>query len=56
MFRTAMMKIVRTLDQLEAKRELCPLLGKELRLAPDQCIRKPQSCYVSMNHPELFPK
>ncbi|MGD0859581.1 MAG: hypothetical protein ABR912_09700 [Terracidiphilus sp.] len=52
----AAMAVVQTLDQIEAKRELGPLLGKELMLAPDQCVRKPGSCYVSTNHPELLPK
>jgi len=47
------MKIMRKLNQLQAKRELYPLLGKELRLAPDECVRKPSSCYVSTNHPEI---
>jgi hypothetical protein len=50
------MTIVRMLNQLEAKHKLGSLLGKELRLAPDQCIRRPESCYVSTNHPEIYPK
>lgn len=52
----ASMTVVRTLDQLEAKRELRQLLGNELKGAPDQCIRNPKSCYVSTNHPELESK
>jgi hypothetical protein len=51
----AAMTVVRALNQFEAKRDLKPLLGKELRLAPDECIRKPESCYVSTNHPEIRP-
>lgn len=51
----ATMTIVRTLDQLEAKRALESMLGEELQNATDECIRKPESCYVSTNHPELNP-
>jgi len=50
---TSKMGIVRKLNQLEAKRELSPMLGKELRAAPDECVRDPKLCYVSTNHPEL---
>jgi hypothetical protein len=49
------MRIVRSLNQLEAKRKLHPLLGRELLLSPDQCIRRPSACYVSTNHPEIRP-
>jgi hypothetical protein len=49
----ATMTIGKTLNQLEAKRTLKPMLGEELMNAPDECIRKPTSCYVSTNHPEL---
>lgn len=52
----ATMTIARTLDQLEAKRALEPMLGEELQNAPDECIRKPESCYVSTNHPEIHQK
>jgi hypothetical protein len=51
----ASMTILRTLDQIEAKRILGPLLGWEIRHAPNVCIRKPEKCYLSGNHPELNP-
>jgi hypothetical protein len=37
----ASMQIVRSLGQLDAKRELKVMLGSELKSAPDACIRKP---------------
>jgi hypothetical protein len=50
------MTIIRTLDQLDAKRELRSMLGRELLNAPDQCVRNPKACYVRTNHPELESK
>jgi hypothetical protein len=49
------MTIVRSMDQIEAKRELRGRLGEELADAPDKCIRKPEACYAPWNHPELNP-
>jgi hypothetical protein len=46
----ANMTIVRKYTQLQAKQLFLPLLGQELLAAPDECIRKPSSCYVSTNH------
>jgi hypothetical protein len=48
--------IVSSYSQLEAKRRFGSLLGLELRDDPDGCIRKPKSCFVSSNHPEVFVK
>jgi hypothetical protein len=48
----AKMAVEQTLDQLSAKHQLSSMLGKELRDAPDRCIRNPKSCYVSTNHPK----
>ncbi len=48
------MVIVRKINQLDAKRELWPVLGQELRRASNSCIRSPKSCYVVTNHPELY--
>lgn len=47
----AQMKTVRTFDQLEAKEMFGSYLGVEPRNAPDECIRRPEACYVSTNHP-----
>lgn len=47
------MKIVRSLNQIEAKRALRGQLGVELSDARDKCIRNPSSCYLPWNHPEL---
>jgi len=43
-------RIVRTYDQLETKKLFLGDLGRELRLADDNCIRKPKSCWVNGNH------
>jgi len=45
-------RIVRTYDQLTVKRLYGADLGRELREANDSCIRNPQTCFVSTNHPE----
>jgi hypothetical protein len=45
------MRIVRSYDQLAAKRLFGAAMGSELRDAPDKCIRRPRSCWVSTNHP-----
>jgi hypothetical protein len=45
-------KILRTYDQLEAKRLFRQSLGEWLVAAPDGCIKNPKSCWVSANHPE----
>ena len=52
----ARMEVVQVMGQLDAKRALHPMLGPELRHAPDNCIRNPRYCYVSTNHPELRPQ
>jgi hypothetical protein len=52
----AAMRVLQTLDQLEAKRQLWAMLGEELRAAPDECVRKPRSCFVLTNHPDLYSK
>lgn len=44
------MKIIRSFDQLTAKRLFEASLGAELRGAPDECIRYPRRCWVSTNH------
>ncbi len=44
------LKIVRTYDQLEAKRLFQDSLGWEIENAPDNCIRDPKSCWVEGNH------
>jgi hypothetical protein len=46
------MRIVRSYDQLTAKRRFGAAMGIELREASDQCIRRPRSCWVSTNHPD----
>lgn len=45
------MRIVRSYDQLTAKRLFGAAMGIELREARDKCVRRPQSCWVSTNHP-----
>jgi len=45
------MRIVRSYDQLAAKKLFGAAMGIELRDAPDKCVRRPQSCWVSTNHP-----
>lgn len=45
-------EIVRKYGQLEAKRLFHSELGEYLLAADDKCIRRPESCYVSTNHPE----
>lgn len=45
--------IVNRYGQLEAKKRFRSLLGRELRDAPDDCIARPRSCFVSANHPEM---
>ena len=49
----ATMTIGRAYGQLEAKKLFGPDLGKELSAADDGCVRRPTSCYVVTNHPEL---
>lgn len=49
-------QVLRILGQLEAKRELRPMLGEELQNADDSCARRPKSCFVSTNHPEIHSK
>jgi hypothetical protein len=44
--------VVRKYDQLTAKRLYGHDLGIELRNANDSCIRNPESCFVSTNHPD----
>jgi len=46
------MRIVRSYDQLAAKKLFGAAMGIELRNAPDRCIRQPRSCWVSTNHPD----
>jgi hypothetical protein len=46
-------RVERRYDQLETKKRWRTQLGKELLSAPDECIRTPQACYVSTNHPEF---
>ncbi|MGR6329189.1 hypothetical protein ACU5AX_08995 [Sphingomonas sp. XXL09] len=45
-------RILRTFDQITAKRLFGRALGVELRSAPDGCIRRPRRCWVSTNHDE----
>ncbi|HWG19939.1 MAG TPA: hypothetical protein VG225_05350 [Terracidiphilus sp.] len=47
------MAIVRSLNQIEAKRILGGELGPELADAPDKCILRPSACYLPWNHPDL---
>jgi hypothetical protein len=44
------LKIVRTYDQLEAKKLFHYSLGWEIKDAPDSCIRDPKSCWLPGNH------
>jgi hypothetical protein len=44
-------RVLRKYDQLTVKRLYGPDLGVELRNANDSCIRNPESCFVSTNHP-----
>jgi len=46
------MRIVRSYDQLTAKRLFGSAMGIELREASDKCVRRPRSCWVSTNHPD----
>ena len=46
-------RIVKSYDQITVKRLYGSDLGQELRDSDDSCIRRPQSCFVSTNHPEL---
>lgn len=45
------MRIVSSFDQIAAKQSFWPSLGAELRSSPDECLRSPQACWVSTNHP-----
>jgi hypothetical protein len=45
-------RVLRQFDQLTVKRLYESDLGVELRDANDSCIRKPESCFVSTNHPD----
>ncbi len=47
-------RVVKTYDQLAMKRLYGSYLGPELRIARDNCVRNPRSCYVLPNHPELI--
>jgi hypothetical protein len=47
------MRIIQSLGQIEAKHRLKFMLGSGLKSASDACIRKPSSCYLDVNHPEL---
>ncbi|WP_296611011.1 hypothetical protein [Sphingomonas sp.] len=47
------MRIVKSYDQLTAKKWFGAAMGIELRDAPDRCVRRPRSCWVSINHPGL---
>jgi len=44
------MTIIRTYDQLAAKKKFWPDLGLRLRQAPDGCIADPKSCEAYDNH------
>ena len=44
------LRIVKTYDQIEAKKLFRNSLGWEIRDAPDNCIRDPKSCWVTGNH------
>lgn len=50
----AAMTVVRSFDQLDAKRRFGASLGEELRGAPDECVNNSKTCYVHSNHPELY--
>lgn len=52
----ATMRVGRRYGQLEAKKRFGPDLGTELVAADDGCVRRPTSCYVSTNHPEIKPR
>jgi hypothetical protein len=43
-------RIIRSFDQLKAKHRFRNALGKELRAAPDECVRTPKACWVNSNH------
>jgi hypothetical protein len=45
-------KILRTYNQLQAKKLFKEDLGEWLSKAPDECIRNPKACWVPANHPE----
>jgi hypothetical protein len=47
-------QVISEYDQLKVKSLFGADLGPELRDANDTCIREPQSCYVSTNHPEVI--
>jgi len=44
------MKVVRSYNQLTAKRMFMRSLGRELRAADDSCIRRPVSCQIPALH------
>ena len=44
------LRIVKSYDQLEAKKLFHNSLGWEIEHAPDKCIRDPKSCWVEGNH------
>lgn len=48
-------RVNRTYDQLTVKRLYGADLGLELRNANDECIRHPEACFVSSNHPRARP-
>jgi hypothetical protein len=49
-------RVVEVYDQIKTKQLFGTELGRELLEVNDNCIRKPPSCYVSANHPELNSK
>jgi len=45
------LRVLRTYNQIEAKKLFALDLGQELRSSPDNCVTEPTSCYVPTNHP-----
>jgi hypothetical protein len=45
--------VIRSYDQLEAKRAFGSDLGWEIKNAPDRCIRRPASCWQPFNHKSI---
>jgi hypothetical protein len=43
-------RIIRSYNQIEAKRLFGGDLGWEIKNAPDRCIRRPRSCWQYFNH------
>lgn len=44
------MRILKSFGQMEAKRLFARDLGEEIKNAPDDCVRRPRSCWVESNH------